>query len=90
MKTAALHNLNIPLTDDLFSRLNMEAKQHKKPVTTLAVDAIETWLKRREKDEVHASIAKYAAEHAETPVDLDSDLEAASIEHLLADKDDIV
>ena len=39
--------------------------------------------------EVDAELADYVARMAGTPFDLDKDLEAASVEHLLSDSDDM-
>jgi hypothetical protein len=41
------------------------------------------WLKNRRKTAQHKAISALTAEHAGSPLDLDGDLEAASIEHLL-------
>jgi hypothetical protein len=42
------------------------------------------WLRHRRKVARHQAIAAFAAENASTALDLDSEMEAASIDHLLA------
>jgi len=52
----------------------------KRPATTLARQAIESWLRERKKAAVREAIAAYAAESAGSSADLDPALEAASLE----------
>jgi hypothetical protein len=44
----------------------------------------ELWLRHRRKKAHNKAIARFAAENAGSPMDHDPELEAASIEHLLA------
>ena len=53
------------------------------PATALAREAIDCWLRQQRRKERHDQIAAYAAEMAGTRFDLDPDLEAAGIEHLV-------
>jgi hypothetical protein len=50
----------------------------------VAREAIEAWIKERERQAVHDAIAEYATEMAGTAADLDEDLERAAVDHLLA------
>jgi hypothetical protein len=75
-------NFHVPLPDDIYERLRTAAERAQMPATSLARDAIDFWLRqqlRRQRDE---AIAAFAAEAAGTPLDLDSTLEAAGIDHL--------
>jgi hypothetical protein len=53
------------------------------PATALAREAIDSWLRQQWRKERHDAIAKFAAEAAGSSFDLDEELEAAGIEHLL-------
>ncbi len=86
MKDSSLRNFHVPLPEDLYTRLREEASRANKPATVLARHAIEYWLQQREKRLLHDSISEYAARHAGTDYDLDEDLEAASVEHLIAEE----
>ena len=87
MRKATLHNFHVPLPEDLYSELRTEAKRCGQPATALARDAIQLWLQQRQKAALHEAIAAYAAKHAGSPADLDEELEAASIDHLLDEED---
>ena len=87
MKNSTLRNFHVPLPNDLYGELREEADRSGRPATALARDAIKFWLRLVRKAALHDSIAAYAVQHAETEVDLDPELEAASIEHILSEKD---
>ena len=53
------------------------------PATTLAREAIDSWLKFQARQARHDAIAAYASEMAGTELDLDQDLESAGIEHMV-------
>jgi hypothetical protein len=53
------------------------------PATVLAREAIDFWLRQQLRKTRHDAIAAYAAESAGTSFDLDAELEAAGIEHLV-------
>lgn len=82
MKSLA-HHLHVPLPENLYNDLKKEAKRSKATATGLARKAIEFWLHQKQKSHLYREIARYAAECAGTKEDLDSLLEAASIESLL-------
>ena len=80
MRDAIRHNFHLPLPDDLYVRLRAEAERSKQSATALARQAIELWLRQRQKAARHKAIAAYAAQCAGTKADFDPDLEAASLE----------
>ena len=78
-----MRNFHLPLPETTYSHLQAQAEQARVPVTVMAREAIDWWLKERKKKQQHDGIAAYAAEMAGTEFDLDVALEAASVEHLL-------
>jgi predicted transcriptional regulator len=83
----ALHNFHVPLPEDLYRELRAEAKRAQQPATVVARHAIAQWLQQQQKATLHERIRAYAEQHAGTLVDLNLDLEHASVEHLLAEED---
>lgn len=77
-----MKNIHVPLQDELHERLTREAKRLRRPVTQLARDAIDSWVRAQERQVVHDAIDGYACRHAGTPLDLDEDLERMGLEHL--------
>jgi hypothetical protein len=75
-----LHNFHVPLPNKVYQALRIEAEQRKQPATTLARKAIEGWLEEREREARRRAITAYAKEVAGTKDDLDTDLEASSLE----------
>lgn len=89
MKSAIKHaikNFHLPLPDPLYEELREEAERLNRPATALAREAIEDWLRQRHRLVLQETISKYAARHAGSKVDLDEDLEAASVRHLMGDE----
>ena len=82
MATTKTHNFHVPLSDKLSRELRAEAKREGRPATELAREAIERLVEDRKREALHREIAAYARAVAGTPEDLDSELEAASIDHL--------
>ena len=82
MSRPALRNLHVPLSEELYDRLREAAKETRKPATVLARQAVEEWLKEREKESLHCAIAAYAARQAGSSADLDEELEMAAVDHL--------
>jgi hypothetical protein len=74
----------VPLPDDVYRDLRDEAARSNRPATALARQAIELWLRHRRRLARHEAIATFAAENAGSPLDLDTGLEAASVEYLLS------
>jgi hypothetical protein len=54
-----------------------------RPATTAAREAIEAWIRERERAALDEEIETYASEVAGTAADLDEDLERAAIERLV-------
>jgi hypothetical protein len=79
-----MRNFHLPLPEDVYRDLREEAARARRPATVVARQAIKLWLRHRRKVARHEAIAAFAAENAGSPLDLDTDLEAASLEHLLA------
>jgi hypothetical protein len=73
----------LPLPDETYEHLRTAAKRAKVPVTAIAREAIDFWLRQELRKSRHNAIAAYAAEMAGTTLDLDANLEAAGIEHLM-------
>jgi len=84
MTGAATHNFHLPLSDRLQSRLREAASREGAPATAVARRALEEWLDAKEREALAAEIARYAAEAAGGPEDLDPRLEAASIQAWLS------
>lgn len=72
-----LSNFHLPLPPELHEMLHDEAKHSGQPATALAREALQSWLIQRRRQRLHEEIAAWAAEHAGTDLDLDSDLEKA-------------
>jgi hypothetical protein len=78
-----MRNFHLPLPEPTYTLLRAEAERTQVPATTLAREAIDSWLKAQARKARHDAIAAYAAEAAGTDLDLDRDLEAAGIDHLV-------
>jgi hypothetical protein len=63
--------------------LRAEAERAQMPATTLAREAIDSWLEEQARKARHNAIAEYATEMAGTEADLDRELEQAGIGHLV-------
>lgn len=79
------HNFHLPLPHELHEMLRAESEASGEPATNLAREAISDWLKRRKRERRHAEIAAFAAENRGTELDLDRDLEAASLDVIEAE-----
>ena len=84
MKTIR-HNFHVPLPDNLYQLLRAEAKRRQQPATVIARNAIAWWLEKCQQEALYDSIRAYAEHEAGTDTDLDTELEQATIEHLLAE-----
>ncbi len=78
-----MKNFHLPLPEQTYAELRVEAERADLPATALAREAIDWWLRQQRRKARHERIGAYAAEMAGTDLDLDPDLEAAGIEHLL-------
>lgn len=83
MERPSARNFHLPLPDPLYRRLRKEAERSGTPATRLVRDALERYLRERERQAVHDAIVEYAASTAGTGVDLDEDLQEASLEFLV-------
>lgn len=83
MPKTDMKNLHVPLPQPLYQRLRAEAKRENRPATVLVREAIDLWLAEQYRASVHDEIASYARTVAGTSDDLDPDLEAASVEHVV-------
>jgi hypothetical protein len=84
MRAAIKRNFHVPLTDELYASLRREAGRAGRPATDLAREAIEALIRVRRRRALDRAIATYAAAVAGTSADLDRDLEAAALEHVLS------
>jgi hypothetical protein len=75
-------NFHLPLPENTYKRLRVEAERKQIPATALAREAIDSWLRDQARKARHEAIAAYAVEMAGTELDIDRELEAAGIEHL--------
>lgn len=77
-----MKNLHVPLPEKVYTELRAAARRSERPATALARRVIELWLRQNRRVARHRAIAAFAAECAGTPLDLDLDLEAASVQLL--------
>lgn len=78
-----MKNFHLPLPEHTYVQLRAEAERTQVPATTLAREAIDSWLLHQARKARHDAIVAYATETAGTDLDLDHDLESAGIEHLV-------
>jgi hypothetical protein len=78
-----MRNFHLPMPEQTYADLRAEAARVRVPATTLAREAIDQWLAAQRRLTRHKEITAFAEDMAGTPLDLDSELEAAGIEHLL-------
>jgi predicted transcriptional regulator len=78
-----MKNFHLPLPDQVYDELKTEAQRSQIPATSMARQAIQTWLVARRKAARKQAIAAYAAANAGTELDLDRILENATVEFLL-------
>jgi len=78
-----MKNFHLPLPDQTYAGLRAEAERAQVPATALAREAIDLWLRQQLRKARHDQIAAFAQEMAGTNLDLDADMEAAGIEHLV-------
>lgn len=79
MVAKALHNFHLPLPQELYVRLQKEARARSQSLTGLVRVAIYYWLKQKRRMSLHREIAAYAEENAGTPCDIDAELESAAV-----------
>jgi hypothetical protein len=79
-----MKNFHVPLPEETYNHLRIAAARSKVPATALAREAIDFWLRQEMRKARHDAIAAFAVEAAATSLDLDDDLEAAGVEHLVS------
>ena len=89
MKKNSWRNFHVPLSEELYKQLRAEADRSQQSATALARYAIAWWLQQRQKAALDESIRAYAAQGAGTLADLDQELEATSVDHLLDEEEGI-
>ena len=57
-----MKSFHLPLPEEVYIDLTSEAERMKQPATSIAREAIESWLKQRRKLTRHQMIAEFAAE----------------------------
>ena len=83
MQESTVKNFHLPLPTDLYDKLKKEAERSKKPTTVIARQAIEEWLKEKQRKIIYETVAAYAQEVGGTNDDLDENLEKAAIEFMM-------
>ena len=78
-----MKNLRVRLPEQTHNRVQAEAARARVPATALAREAIDAWLRHKEKTARDQAITEYAAEMAGSDSDLDPELETAGIQHLV-------
>jgi hypothetical protein len=81
-----MKNFHLPLPEPTYALLRAEAERTRVPATTLAREAIDSWLRAQARKARHEAIAAYAADVSGTELDLDQDLESAAVDHLVKTK----
>ncbi|HEY4362104.1 MAG TPA: hypothetical protein VGN17_14095 [Bryobacteraceae bacterium] len=79
-----MKNFHVPLPEQTYLSLRAAAARTGVPATTLAREAIDEWLRQQARKARHVAIAAFASEMAGTALDLDPELEASGVEHLLS------
>ena len=78
-----MRNFHLPLPEQTYASLRAQAERTGVPATTLAREAVDSWLRQQFRRARHDAITAYATEMAGTHLDLDADLESAGIAHLV-------
>ena len=61
-----MKNFHLPLPEEVYAALREQASALSRPATVIAREAIEAWLRDRQRASVREAIAEYAAKHAGT------------------------
>ena len=78
----AVRTFHLPLPDELHDALRDEAKAARRPATEVLREALSGWLATRRRQRLAEEIARFAEAEAGGSLDLDLELEAASLDHL--------
>ena len=82
---ANVKKMNLPLPAPLHEAVVREARRQRIPATRLVRGVLTRWLEERLLQERDDEIRRFAQAHAGGELDLDSDLEAASLEVISED-----
>lgn len=85
MSSEAVTKLELSLEGDVWNMLRDEAVRSGRPTDSLACDVVSNWVRERHRQRVAQEIAEFAAAHAGSDLDLDRDLESASLQVLRED-----
>ena len=77
-----MRNFHLPLPEEVYGDLRVQAERMKRPATSIAREAIESWLQHCRRVSRHQAIAEFARNFAGTEYDLDAELETAGAEHI--------
>ena len=84
-----MRNFHLPLPEGVYVDLKAQAERMKMPATSIAREAIESWLRHCRKVSRHQAISEFARDFAGTEYDLDAQLETAGAEHIAGMNRDI-
>ena len=82
MAIITIKKLNLPLPEKMHEALFAASRKAGVPATRLARSVLEDWLREYQREQRRAEVRQYAAEHANTEFDLDTELESAAIAEL--------
>ncbi|MFH1465033.1 MAG: hypothetical protein ABIO70_11670 [Pseudomonadota bacterium] len=80
----AMRTFHVPMPEALHDALKAEASAMRRPAAELVREALSTWIEAQRRQRLAQEIQAYAEAEAGGYGDLDSELEAAGIEHLMA------
>ena len=82
MSSGTVTKLELPLESDVWGMLQDEAVRSGRPTVSLVSDVVAKWVHERQRQRIAQEIAEFAATHAGSELDLDSDLESAALQTL--------
>lgn len=82
-----MRNVHLPLPDDCYRDLQLEAAKRHMPATTMARHAIQLWLQANKKASLNQAISEYATAASGSADDLEPALERATLEFLMSEAD---
>lgn len=82
MPSLQTKKLNLPLSEETHRALFDESRRTGVPATRLAREALEDWLRQRERERRREEVRRFAMQHAGGDYDLDPALESIAAEEL--------
>jgi predicted transcriptional regulator len=79
-----VRTFHLPLSDELHDALREEAAAERRPATDVVRDALSRWIQAQRRQRLADEIQRFAVAEAGTALDLDAELEAASVATLIA------